>query len=397
MAVVQIVFSFGPDDTGTVESLVDEFNQLNPAIRVKYKRMPAETNLYHKRLRNMFMSGSDRIDVIAGDIIWPAEFASKSWIADLSSRFPQSERQLFLDATIEANTYQGKVWGVPWVTDVGLLYYRKDLLQNSGFSNPPKTWDELKTIALQVKQDFGIQDGYVFQGAQYEGGVCNGLEYIWTHGGDVLDSTGAVIINNSAAAKNGLTTERSMVTGSVAPQDVHTYFEAEAEAAFLDGEAVFCRAWPPLFGILDDPDEPLSPAEVGVAELPRASGVGVGGGCLGGWNMFINAGSPHQNEAWQFIAFMTAPAQQRKLAIDAGSLPTRKALYLDPTLLTQVPILGLSRDALNSARPRPRHPCYFEMSEEMAEQFNLSLQGTITPDKAAQTLQTELSNIVANC
>jgi multiple sugar transport system substrate-binding protein len=116
MAVVQIVFSYGPDDTGTVESLVNTFNQLNPAIRVKYKRMPAETDLYHKRLRNMFMSGSDRIDVIAGDIIWPAEFASKSWIADLSGRFPQSERQLFLDATIEANTYQGKVWGVPWVT-----------------------------------------------------------------------------------------------------------------------------------------------------------------------------------------------------------------------------------------------------------------------------------------
>jgi len=113
--------------------------------------------------------------------------------------------------------------------------------------------------------------------------------------------------------------------------------------------------------------------------------------------MFINAGSAHQNEAWQFIAFMTAPAQQRKLAIAFGSLPTRKALYLDPTLLTQVPIMGLSRDALNNARPRPRHPCYFEMSEEMAEQFNLSLQGNITPDQAAQTLQTELSNIVANC
>jgi multiple sugar transport system substrate-binding protein len=397
MAVVQIVFSFGPDDSGTVESLVDEFNQLNPAIRVKYKRMPAETNLYHKRLRNMFMSGSDRIDVIAGDIIWPAEFASKSWIADLSGRFPHSERQLFIDATIEANTYQGKLWGVPWFTDVGLLYYRKDLLQRSGFSNPPKTWDELKTIALQVKQDSGIQDGYVFQGAQYEGGVCNGLEYVWTHGGDVLDSTGAVIINNSAATKNGLTTERSMVTGGVAPQDVHTYTEEEAGVAFLDGQAVFCRTWAFMFGILDDPDEPLSQDQVGVAELPRASGVGVGGGCLGGWNMFINAGSAHQNEAWQFIAFMTAPAQQRKLAIDAHFLPTRKALYLDPTLLTQVPILGLSRDALNNARPRPRHPCYFQMSEEMAEQFNLSLQGTITPDKAAQTLQTELSNIVANC
>ena len=95
MAVVQIVFSFGPEDTGTVKSLVDEFNQQNPGIRVKYKRMPAETALYHQRLRNMFMSGSDRIDVIAGDIIWPAEFASHGWIADLSGRFSQSGERPF--------------------------------------------------------------------------------------------------------------------------------------------------------------------------------------------------------------------------------------------------------------------------------------------------------------
>jgi multiple sugar transport system substrate-binding protein len=113
--------------------------------------------------------------------------------------------------------------------------------------------------------------------------------------------------------------------------------------------------------------------------------------------MFINAGSAHQDEAWQFIAFMTAPAQQRRLAIDAALLPTRKALYQDPQLLNQVPILGLSRDALNSARPRPRHPCYLEMSEKMAEQFNLCLQGQVTPLQATQTLQTELSNIDANC
>jgi len=71
-----------------------------------------------------------------------------------------------------------------------------------------------------------------------------------------------------------------MVTGGVAPQDVHTYFEMEAEVAFLDGQAVFCRNWAFVFGLLDEPEEPLSPAEVGVAELPRASGVGVGGGCL---------------------------------------------------------------------------------------------------------------------
>ena len=200
-----IVFSFGPEDTGIVQTLVDEFNQQHPAINVIYREMPPDTGRYHERLRRIFRRGGAGIDVIAGDVIWPAEFASKGWIVDLSTRFPQGERDKFLDEPIKANTRQGKIWGVPWYTDVGLLFYRKDLLDQSGFPDPPETWDELKTIALKVKQDHGLQHGYVFQGADYEGGVCNGLEYIWTHGGDVLGSQHNRVIINRIAARNGLT------------------------------------------------------------------------------------------------------------------------------------------------------------------------------------------------
>ena len=167
-----IVFSFGPEDTGIVQTLVDAFNQQNPTINVMYREMPADTADYLDRLRTMFRRGGTHIDVIGGDVIWPAKFASKGWIADLSNRFPQVERDKFLDAPIEANIYQGKIWGVPWFTEVGLLYYRKDLLAQSHFPDPPETWDELKRIALKVKQDHGLQHGYVFQGADYEGGCA---------------------------------------------------------------------------------------------------------------------------------------------------------------------------------------------------------------------------------
>jgi multiple sugar transport system substrate-binding protein len=233
-----IVFSFGPEWTGTVQSLVDEFNRQNTSgINVTYQDMPADTGEYLQELQQMFARGGSDIDVIGGDVIWPAQFASNRWIVDLSNRFPPAE---FFDATIEANTYEGKVWGVPWFTDVGMLYYRNDLLEQSGFSGPPQTWDELKQMAQKVKEDSGIQHGYVFQGAQYEGGVCNGLEFISTHGGDVLDSNGRVIINSNEA-KQGLRTERRIVEDGVAPQDVHTYTEEESTERFLDGLSVFCR------------------------------------------------------------------------------------------------------------------------------------------------------------
>jgi len=395
---MDIVFSYGPDFTGTVQSLVDEFNQQNTSgINVTYREMPADTDKYRERLRTMFRRGGSRIDVIAGDIIWPAEFASNGWIADLSDRLSRRQWEMFLDAPMEANTDDvGMVWGVPWHTGVGLLYYRKDLLEESGFTDPPETWDELKRIALRVKRASGIRYGHVFQGANYEGGVCNGLEFIWTHGGDVLDSNNEVIINR-IEAKNGLRAERHMVEDGVAPQRVHTYFETEAEQSFLEGRSVFSRNWPGPYGALGEPGL-LSRDQVGVAELPREQGVPQGGGCLGGWNMFINARSAHQDEAWEFIEFMTDPAQQSRLATGASLLPTRKELYEDRQLLNDVPILRLSRRALENARPRPLHPRYSEMSEEMAEQFNLSLRAASVVEGllGLSGLRRELSNIVGS-
>ena len=84
-----------------------------------------------------------------------------------------------------------------------MLYYRKDLLEQSGFSEPPKTWEELKEMAEKVVQDSGTRYGFVFQGANNESGVCNGLEYIWTHGGEVLDPNGDKVIIDSPESVAG--------------------------------------------------------------------------------------------------------------------------------------------------------------------------------------------------
>ena len=87
--------------------------------------------------------------MISGDVIWPAQFAANGWMLDLSDQFSESQRQKFLSAPVESNIYEGAIYGVPWFTDVGMLYYRKDLLQQSGISEPLATREELKQIAEQ--------------------------------------------------------------------------------------------------------------------------------------------------------------------------------------------------------------------------------------------------------
>jgi multiple sugar transport system substrate-binding protein len=389
-----LIFSHGPDESGVVKKQLDAFNKQHEGeIQVEWRQMPADTGLYFDQLRTEFQAGGGEIDVISGDVIWPAQFAAQGWILDLSDRFPESERQKFLPAAIEANTWEGAIYGVPWFSDAGMLYYREDLLQQSGISQPPQTWEELKQMAEQVKQQTGTRYGFVFQGANYEGGVVDGLEYIWTHGGDVLDGNNVVIDSPESAA--GLATERSMVTDGVTPQAVVNYTETESHTTFLNGDAVFMRNWPYVYGLAADPEQSkIKPEQIGVAPIPAGEG-GQSFSGLGGWNLFINAASQDKvDAAWTLIQYLSATEQVKQRALQGGpGIPTYKSLYDDQEILNNVPVVALAKEAAQNAKPRPVSPYYSDMSLEMAEQFNASLKGDVSPEQAVKTLQGQLQQI----
>jgi multiple sugar transport system substrate-binding protein len=184
----RLVFSFGPDPSGNLQEVISRFNEEHRGeIQVEYREMPSDTGQYFNQLRTEFQAGASPIDVIGGDLTWTAQLAANGWILNLSDRFTQQMRERFVEAAVNSCTYRGDVWGVPFFTDAGLMYYRKDLLQESGISQPLETWDEFKEVARQVRDESGVPYGFVFQGAEYEGGVVDGLEYVWTHGGDVLN------------------------------------------------------------------------------------------------------------------------------------------------------------------------------------------------------------------
>jgi multiple sugar transport system substrate-binding protein len=320
-----LVFAMGVDSSGTLQDLVDKFNEQHKGdFQVRYRQMPADTGQYFDQLRTELQAGASEIDVIGGDVIWPAQFAANGWILDVSDRFPESARQQFLPAPVDSLVYEGAIYGVPWFTDAGMLYYHSDLLEEAGFSGPPTTWEELKEMAQKTVQDTGTRDGFVFQGSEYEGGTVNGLEYIWTHGGDVLSGNEVVIESPEAVA--GLETEHSMIADGVASQAVSTYKEQETDPAFLGGRTVFCRNWPYMYALAEDPEvSEIKPDQIGIAPLPAGEG-GQSFSGLGGWNMMINSNSQKQDEAWEFVKWMTGEEGQRQRALAATLLPTRKSL-----------------------------------------------------------------------
>src|SRR5215204_5825122 len=284
----KVIFSNIPDMSGSIHARIDKFNKQNKGkFQVAYREIQLESQEYFDRLKTEFQAGGGETDVIGGNVPWTAEFAENGWIVDVSSRFPEDEQSKFVNGQIQSLNYQGKIWGVPWLADAGLLFYRNDLLEHSGFSEPPKTWKELKEMAEKVVQDSGTRYGFLFQGANNESGVCNALEYIWTHGGDVLDGDKVIIDSPESAA--GLATYHSMVTSGAAPKAVFNYTETESQQSFYNGDSVFIRYWPSLYGGLGDPaTTKLKPEQVGIAPIPVAPG-NRSYSTLGGWGMEINA------------------------------------------------------------------------------------------------------------
>jgi ABC-type glycerol-3-phosphate transport system substrate-binding protein len=131
--------------------------------------------------------------------------------------------------------------------------------------------------------------------------------------------------------------------------------------------------------------------QVGASQLPVGEeGQSQRASCLRGWNLLISASSKMKDEAWEFVRFMTSEVSQKAQTLSSSTLPTLNTLYDDREILEEVPVVALSKEALQNARSRPVSPYYSEMSRTMAEQFNKVLTEATSPEEAVQVLQSEL-------
>jgi multiple sugar transport system substrate-binding protein len=305
------------------------------------------------------------------DVIWPPEFAAAGWAMELNDIFDSKERAAFLPRTILANTYQGRIYGVPLFIDAGLLYYRKDLLEAYNFQ-PPQTWDELivqaqKIVREERKAGYDIV-GYTAQFKQYEGLVCDMMEFILSNKGQLVDANGKSLIAERKAIE-AVRFVRDEIIGKIASQGVLSYQEPESLDLFMQGHAVFMRNWPYAWSHANDLEKSRVAGKVGIAKLPHFKG-GESYSTLGGWQLGISKYSENKNEAWKFIKFLTSARVQKLYAIKAGKAPTRKALYADQDIIKYNPHFKDMKDVFLTAYPRPRSPLYPSISNVLQRYFS---------------------------
>jgi trehalose/maltose transport system substrate-binding protein len=366
--------------------------------KVEYISRPNDASATLQQFQQYWAAKSPDIDVYMVDVIWQGILAPHA--VDMKKYYNEAELKEFFPRIIENNTVGGKLASVPWFTDAGILYYRKDLLEKYGFKEPPQTWDELTEMSKKIQEGErgagkGDFHGFVFEGKASESVTCNAIEWIYSfNGGSIVEPDKKVSINNPNAIK-ALETAKGWV-GTISPKGVTTYGEEEARNVWQAGNAAFMRNWPYAYALGNDPKSVIA-GKFDVTVLPKGGADGKNAACLGGWQLMVSAYSKAPDAAADLVKFLASTESQKKRAIELTQLPTLPALYSDPQVLEKNPYWKNMLDVLANAVARPSTVTgadYNQLSTAFFQSVNKVLTGGESPDSAVKQVERVAKRIV---
>ncbi|HEX3641163.1 MAG TPA: ABC transporter substrate-binding protein [Ktedonobacteraceae bacterium] len=375
---IELVWQSEFDLSGTYQKLVDDFNRTNrDTIHVTIHSIQSGTNDLTVIERNMFRAHSTAVDIYSVDIVNIPEFASQQWITPIrESQWSAQERAKYLSPPLEACTFNGEIWAAPYRTDVGLIYYRTDLVDA-----PPSTWDDLTTVSQQVLSKAHPQElkyGYVWQASQYEGLVCNFDEVLHGYGGSILDPKDSTQVTvDSQQARQALTTLVNWTT-SISPPNITIYTEEITRQTWESGQAIFMRNWP--YAYVNAEQSPMA-NKFAIHSMLYGGTNTIGHASIGGWQLAINSfiDPEKQAAAWKFIQYMLSQEAQEKGAQNASWLVTLRSIYEDVSIQNKIPLFKEIGPILQTALPRPITPSYEAVSQAIRIRVRQALNGADVP------------------
>jgi len=411
--VMGVDLSYG----GVREQLINKWNQIHPKNPVRLVEQPPTTDLQRAQILAAEQAGERGYDVLHLDLTWTAEFAENRVIRSLNPKILTAEGAPadFLKPALDSAYYtaqdeaERKLWAVPYTTDAGLLFYRADLLKESGLT-PPGTWDEMrraaqivrdKQISTSPNRQSPIEAAYVTQLDQYEGLTVNTLEMTSGVGEDLRALPGKSKGIEQLANFFGSRADQVILPASKNGD------ETASLEAFLAGKVLFMRNWPYVYNQLT---AKLPPGAVGVTQLPRVDGDHPTSPALGGWNLAVAANTTKPRLAEELIKFLTSPSSQRCLLEHSGIPAVRASAYardsaaqceVDPasdqldfsegtgtgqTLYQNDEALRALETALRNAQPRPTTPYYPQVTEVIQATVSDVLDQVLRDEDYSETL-----------
>jgi len=304
-----------------VDYAVAEFKKQHPGVDVKFERQQW-TGIVEKL--TTALSSNDSPDVVELGNTQAQAFEAAGALEDLSSKKAELGGDDLLQSLVEAGTYGGKFFAVPYYAGARVVVYRKDLLQQAGLQIP-KTLDEFVQDGIVLKQKNASTPN--FSGIYFPGKYWfASLPFIWQAGGDIATKNGDKWqgqLASEASVKGLDQVKEIMDKASGAPKDGD---ESKDYLSFCKGEIAMLMApgWK-IGQIVNTTDGcPAMASKIGAFALPGTTAGTTAPTFLGGSNLAVSAKSQHKDLALDLIKVMVGAGYQQKMAA-AGLIPAVKS------------------------------------------------------------------------
>ncbi len=362
-------------------TLVKQFNRDHRGkIRLTVTRGPRETESLSDLAISSLLLGAPPFDALLIDVTWLPKYAEAGWLEPLDAWFNPTDRKSLVQGAGLGNSYANQLYRWPLVADVGMLYWRTDLMPEA-----PSTPEQLVQISRQLQQAGKVAYGFVWQGRQYEGLSCDYLEVLKGFGGDWLDpQTGQPALDTpeAIAAAHWM---HSLIRDGISPKAVTNFSEPESLQSFKAGDSAFMRNWPYAWAELQKQDSAVR-GNVGVTTMVALPGE-QGRATLGSWGLSLLHHSKHKEAAVQAIRYLTSEAAQKERFLKDGYTPTSSNLFHDPELIAVSAVLPQIRKALSLAIERPPTPLYAQLSDVLQRRLSAVLTNEQSVDRAMEQAQ----------
>ncbi len=313
------------------EQILSNFTK-ETGIRVTHLPAPENSPAQLALARNLLKKATATPDVYGIDVVWPGILSD--YLIDLRPYFP-AEVKADDPEMIANNTVKGKLVAMPYHSNVGVLFYRADLLDKYGYKAPPRTWDELEKMAQRIQDGErakGQKDfwGYAWPGAPTEGLMCNSIEWQESQGGGhVVESDAKISVNNPKTI--AAWTRAAHWMGRISSPTVLSYHEWDSTNAFVtSGKAAFQRGWESDY-FISTPVAYVVGKQSGVTSVP--GGENGRAGTIGGLGLAVSKSSQHQAEAITLVRFLLRKEAELEHQRETSQPPAFPARFDLPTIL----------------------------------------------------------------